>query len=202
MARCLILANQTLGGQALIDAVRARLASGTSFHVVVPATPSAYLRWAQHAEASGGEILPDDDGHRYAERQLERELDRLRTLGADVDGEIGDVHPMHAVSEALERGRFDEVIVSTLPTGMSRWLKMDLPDRVARHTDLPVTHVVGPAGDEDTLLDIIDRGLADPPDAASLHIASTERSGMHDLIVRTGDDERYRVTVEALGPVD
>jgi hypothetical protein len=202
MSKCLIVANQTLGGLALIDAVRERLASGMTFYVVVPATPSAYLRWAQHSEAAGGEIVPDVHGHRYAQRRLERELERLRSLGAEVDGEIGSVHPMKAVTDVLEREQFDEIIVSTLPTGMSRWLKMDLTDRIARHFDGPVTHVVGPAGDEDTLLDAIARRLVDAPDAGWLHIESVERRDLHELVLQTGDDERYTVKVEALGPTD
>jgi nucleotide-binding universal stress UspA family protein len=200
MSKCLIVANQTLGGLALVAAIRERLAPGTSFHVMVPATPSAYLRWAQHSEASGGEIVPDTHGRRYAERRLERELERLRSLGAEADGEVGDVHPMHAVREALERDQFDEIIVSTLPSGSSRWLKMDLPDRIARHYDVPVTHVVGPAGDEDTLLDAIERRLIDAPDAGWLHVESAERRGLHELVLWTDEDERYLVTVEALGP--
>lgn len=200
MPKCLIVANQTLGGLALIDAVRERLASGATFYVVVPATPSAYLRWAEHSEASGGEIVPDAHGHRYAERRLERELERLRSLGAEVDGELGDVHPMRAVTDALEREQFDEIIVSTLPTGMSRWLKMDLTDRVARRFDGPVTHVIGPAGDEDALLEAIARRLVDAPDAGWLHVESAERRGLHELVVRTDEGERYVVKVEALGP--
>lgn len=200
MSKCLVVANQTLGGLALVDAIRERLASGTTFHVVVPATPSAYLRWAQHSEASGGEIVPDAHGHRYAERQLERELERLRSIGAEVDGEVGDVHPMHAVRDALKRQQFDEIIVSTLPTGMSRWLKMDLPDRIARHYDVPVTHVVAPAGDEDALLDMIERRLVDAPDLGWLHIASAERRDLHELVLQTDENERYVVRVEALGP--
>jgi hypothetical protein len=202
MSKCLIVANQTLGGLALIEAVRERIASGTTFHVVVPATPSAYLRWAQHSEASGGEIVPDAHGHRYAQRRLERELERLRALGADVDGEVGSVHPLKAVTDALEREPFDEIIVSTLPTGMSRWLKMDLTDRVARHFDGPVAHVVGAAGDEDALLDAIARRLLDAPVAGWLHVTSAERRDLHELVLQTDEGERYAVKVEALGPTD
>jgi nucleotide-binding universal stress UspA family protein len=202
MSKYLIVANQTLGGLALIDAVRERLAPDTTFHVVVPATPSAYLRWAQHSEASGGEIVPDAHGHRYAQRRLERELERLRSLGAQVDGEVGSVHPMEAVTDVLEREPFDEIIVSTLPTGLSRWLKMDLTDRIARHFDGPVTHVVGPAGDEDTLLDAIERRLVDAPDVGWLRIQSVERRDLHELVLTTDGNERYSVKVEALGPTD
>lgn len=74
----------------------------------------------------------------------------LRSLGAVADGEVGDIHPLRAIGDVPAREDFDEIIISTLPQGISRWLKMDLPDRVARRFDLPVTHVVGPAGDRAT----------------------------------------------------
>lgn len=200
MRRCLVVANQTLGGLALVTAIRQRLAEGPhSFYVVVPATPSAFLRWELQAQAAGGDPIPDTQGREYAVRRLDTELSRLRSIGADADGEVGDVHPLQAISDVLDRGTFDEIIISTLPQGISRWLKMDLPDRVARRFDLPVTHIVGPAGDEDMLMEQVVLAFGQYTGPMS-GVKSTERRGLNELIVLTENDERYRLTIEALGP--
>jgi hypothetical protein len=59
-----------------------------------------------------------------------------------VTGEVGDPSPALAVSDALERATIDEIIVSTLPSGLSRWIHQDLPHRLERRTGLPIAHVV------------------------------------------------------------
>jgi len=68
-------------------------------------------------------------------------LDRLRGVGATVDGTVGDPDPMKAIQELVSRRSFDEIIVSTLPSGVSRWLHQDLPHKVERKFHLPVTVV-------------------------------------------------------------
>jgi hypothetical protein len=77
--------------------------------------------------------------------RLEKELARLREAGVDADGEVGDPRPVHAIKDALREREVDEIIVSTLHRG-SRWLVMDLPHRVRRGLELPVTHVAGHPG--------------------------------------------------------
>lgn len=131
MARYLVVANQTLGGEPLAETVRSLLDQGPcSFHVVVPATPSSeHALWTE----GGAEAL--------ARRRLEEGLDRLHSLGCEATGEVGDARPLDAVRDVLHRDRFDAVIVSTLPRGMSRWLRQDLPRRIGRAFGLPVTHV-------------------------------------------------------------
>ena len=69
------------------------------------------------------------------------ELTWLKRAGVNVDGEVGSSDPMHAVTDVLDRREFDEVVVSTFPPGVSRWLRMDLPNRIRRRSKLPVTHV-------------------------------------------------------------
>jgi hypothetical protein len=59
-----------------------------------------------------------------------------------VDGELGDADPLEAVTELLERQTFDEIILSTLPQPISRWLGMDLPHRLQRQSGLPVTTII------------------------------------------------------------
>ena len=76
------------------------------------------------------------------QRRLDAELNWLRKSGVTVTGEVGSTDPMQAVSAALgSRQDIDEVIVATFPSGTSRWLRMDLVNRVKRHSHLPVTHV-------------------------------------------------------------
>ena len=74
--------------------------------------------------------------------QLDEALARWRDAGLKAEGLIGDSDPVQAVAEACLPGRFDEVIVSTLPGQTSRWLRWDVPYRIGALTDLPVTHVV------------------------------------------------------------
>jgi hypothetical protein len=74
--------------------------------------------------------------------RMDEALERWRDAGLKVEGVIGDADPVQAVSELWNPGAFDEVIVSTLPGQTSRWLRSDVPYRIGRMCDLPVTHVV------------------------------------------------------------
>ncbi|MGH2723242.1 MAG: hypothetical protein ACRDI0_03080 [Actinomycetota bacterium] len=135
MRRYLVVANQTLGGEHLIEKVREILASGPcSFHVVVPATSPA-----DHA------VWTEGEANALAQKRLELTLARFRELGAEADGEVGDENPMDAVRDCQAIQRYDEIILSTLPAGISRWLKQDLPHRMERACGVPVTHVIGEA---------------------------------------------------------
>jgi hypothetical protein len=133
MRRYLIVANQTLLGEALLARVRDCLAAGPcEFHLVVPA--SHVPGRATHRE--------DLDRAAAAER-LKDGLERFRALGIDVEGEVGDTRAIDAVRDALRHaGPFHEVIVSTLPRGVSRWLHQDLPHRIHRTFELPTSTVV------------------------------------------------------------
>jgi hypothetical protein len=82
-----------------------------------------------------------EEARRRAQERLDQMIDMIQSLGGEAGGEVGVADPVQATKEVLEHQSFDEVIVSTLPSGLSRWLKMDLPSRVARMTDAPVTTV-------------------------------------------------------------
>ena len=74
---------------------------------------------------------------------MQNAVERLRSAGLEVaDGKVGDPDPAAAVQDLVNFESFDEVVVSTLPGGISKWLKLDLPHRVERITGLPVSHVV------------------------------------------------------------
>lgn len=138
MGRYLIVANQTVGGGRLEDALRERIKQDDQFHVVVPTTRS-------QDEASGwgddGESRSIEQARHRAEHRLSRLVDTIQSMGARADGEVGDADPAVAVKDVLQSTYFDEVIISTLPSGISRWLKMDLPSRVSRMTKAKVTTI-------------------------------------------------------------
>jgi hypothetical protein len=79
-----------------------------------------------------------------AQRRLDHGLERLASLDAEITSEVGDANPMLAVEDALAGGTpYEAIIVSTLPKGPSRWLKIDLPHKVEQRTGIRVIHVVG-----------------------------------------------------------
>ncbi len=129
----LVVANRTADSPELISALRQRAArSPARFTLLVPAVPRG-LAWATDMKAGAGDAID----------RAEAGLRRLRLAGLDLQGAIvGDPDPFAAVGDALHSGEFEEVIVSTLPRGASRWLRLSLPDRLRRATDLPVAHVV------------------------------------------------------------
>jgi nucleotide-binding universal stress UspA family protein len=131
MRSYLIVANQTLTSQSLADAITARLADGpVRTHVVVPLSPV------------GGRLTWDEQESRAVARsRLDEVLERLREMGADADGEVGDRDPVMAVRDALRGREVDEIIVSTLPRGLSRWLGEDVPSRLRDSVTVPVTVV-------------------------------------------------------------
>jgi hypothetical protein len=133
MRRCLIVANQTITGPQLLAEVLARKASDDyEFHLLVPAThPHGSGMWSSEGQSIA-----------HARVALAEGVDHFRAEGVEVSGEIGDENPVLAVDDALRREGFDEIIVSTLPPGASRWLKRDLPHRLERRFGLPMTHVI------------------------------------------------------------
>jgi hypothetical protein len=76
-----------------------------------------------------------------AQARLHEALNRLHGEGVQAQGELGDPDPMTAIGEALQDQHFDEIIISTLPGGISHWLRMDLPARAERKFKLPITTV-------------------------------------------------------------
>lgn len=132
MRRCLIVANQTLGGPHVLAAVDARQAREPyQFHILVPAS---------HAHAGG--MWTEGHAIAHAREVLRDALDRFAEAGIPATGEVGDSYPLLAVDDVLRREHFDEIILSTLPPGVSRWLKLDLPHRFEQRFGLPVTHIV------------------------------------------------------------
>lgn len=135
--RLLVVANETVVGKPLIDAVRARAEKGpVDVHVICPQNmPRA--GWVQYA----------DEGRWAAENRLKATLARLNEAGIHADGEIMDPDPYTAVMDALGQADYDEIIISTHPETRSGWLRRDLVERVKQATRRPVEHVVVDHGD-------------------------------------------------------
>lgn len=136
MREILVVANQSLGGNELAATVTERIGKEeTHFHLLVPATRPP------RDVAARFESTFSENADEAAQRQLDVGLAWLRQLGAAVDGEIGDGDPVRGVGDAIKEETYDEVIISTLPRGISRWLHQDLAHRVERKYKLPVTVV-------------------------------------------------------------
>jgi hypothetical protein len=130
--RYLVVANQTLGGTHLLSLLRELAEQPSSFHVLVPATPPRDHLWTE------------GEARTIAHRRLDDALERFRSVGIEATGEIGDERPLQALDDVLEREAFDEIVLSTFPPGMSRWLRLDLPHRIQATYSLPVRHVIAP----------------------------------------------------------
>jgi hypothetical protein len=134
-AHVLVVAHRTAATAALLDAIRARAARGPAwFHLLVPDPSPADWR---PARADGRRRMTE------GERVLANAVPLIEAAARrPTDGSVSTRHdPMDAIEEAVHDGDFDEIILSTLPLGVSRWLHMDLPRRVA-HLGLPVTTVI------------------------------------------------------------
>jgi hypothetical protein len=137
-SRVLVVAHRTAGTPALLEAVRERAARGPAmFTLLVPRSPHGLHRV----------VDPEDTVSEEAELVLELALPLLEeAAGSPVEGIIGDPQPLDAVQDAVNLRGFDEIIVSTLPTRVSRWLRMDLPSKLSG-LGLPVTTVTATAGE-------------------------------------------------------
>ena len=130
--RYLVVGNQTLASDTLRAAVLERARAGpATFHVVVPATPTnEHLMWTEGESTA------------VARQRLDDALAWMRNADLSATGDVGDPSPALAVADAVLHDEFDEIVVSTLPAGPARWIRQDLPRRLARRTGIPVTHVV------------------------------------------------------------
>ena len=126
--RILVVANRTADSDELLSALRERAREGPlAVTLLVPAT------W---------EVIDPHGGRESAARRRHEATARLRREGIEVECVTGDPDPEAAVRSIWQPDRFDEVVVSTLPSRLSAWLRRDLPRRVEALVDTPVTHVV------------------------------------------------------------
>src|SRR5437763_1218666 len=173
--RVLVVANETVVGKPLIDAVKARAQKGAvHVHVICPQNqPRA--GWVQYSE----------EARWAAENRLKATLARLNQAGIHATGAIEDPDPYTAIMDELGRADYDEIIISTHPETRSGWLRRDLVQRVRQATRRPVEHVVVDHGDE------AERGTA------TLVVANQTVEDQHllDVIKEHAGDGRHRFVV-------
>lgn len=138
MGRYLVVANRTLGGAHLLDHLRALAGDDPSshFHVVVPRYHPRDQIWS------------DGTTQALAQQHLDEILGTMAEAGLEATGEVGSSSPLKAIKEALgDEGAetFSGCVLSTLPRGISRWWRSDVPSQVERmFPSLPLTHLVAP----------------------------------------------------------
>jgi hypothetical protein len=119
----LVVANRTAGSDELVNALRRRAEDGSVRCTL---------------------LMPAGPGTRHEARaRLDEALAIMREAGIEADGRVGvDPNPLFCIGEVWDPAQYDEILISTLPSGLSHWLRVDLPQRVAKLTDAPVQHVV------------------------------------------------------------
>jgi hypothetical protein len=175
MKRILVVANETVAGRPLIDAVRERAAGEpVDVHVICPQNQPRH-----------GYVIYDSMVREAAENRLEMTLALMHEAGIEADGEVMDPDPYAAVMDALGEADYDEIIISTHPETRSGWLREGLVDRVRRAARRPVEHVVV---DLDTERDDVKRTLV----VANQTVASSE---LLDVLRKKAQEEPRRFIV-------
>jgi nucleotide-binding universal stress UspA family protein len=131
--RVLVVANETVAGAALRDAIR-NAVEGTHANVllVCPALNSPLRHWTSD----------EDQARSAAEKRLGRSIDELERLGISAQGEVGDADPLQAIEDALRTFGADLIVISTHPEGRSNWLERDVVASARERFAVPITHVV------------------------------------------------------------
>ncbi len=148
VTQILVVANKTLGSRNLADTLEARLTAQRELTIkfLVPLDPTPM--WA-FGDPTGGAVWLGDLGFDWEREVRDQATERLRPLlqrlhisGATVTTQMTTGDPLRAVGTALALADIDEIVISTLPYGLSRWLRVDLPHRIRQEFTVPVTTVV------------------------------------------------------------
>jgi hypothetical protein len=130
--RVLVVAYKTAATQPLLDAVRERAQRGRATFTLLVPTPAPGLHKV---------VDPEDQGGGAAQQVIDQAAPALSdAAGSPVEGIAGSTDPIAAVEDAINLRGFDEVIISTLPSKVSHWLRLDLPSKITG-MGLPVTTV-------------------------------------------------------------
>jgi hypothetical protein len=178
----LVVANRTLGGAKLLDAVRSRVAQGpVRFRLVVPAS-----------KPSDGLVIYDETVRESAQVRVDLALSVVAAEGIEATGEVGDPDPFSATMDAVAEHRPDEIIVSTHPVAASGWMRRDLIERIQNATGLPVEHII---------VDLDQEGL---PFDVTLVVANKTSSGdeLIDLLAAKNREEGRHVFIAVVPLTD
>jgi hypothetical protein len=175
MKRILVVANETVGGSALIEAVKRHSEAGDVRVTVI----------CPQNQPKGGWVIYEDSGRGAAQNRLETTLAQLREIGIEADGEVMDPDPYAATMDAINAFGADEVIISTHPDTRSGWMRQDLVERVGSESGLPVEHVV---------VDL-DAEREDIQHTLVVANQTVESEPLHEKIVEKNGQGRHRFTV-------
>jgi hypothetical protein len=164
----LVVANETIGGRELLEAVRERAADDVRFVLCVPQN-----------RPRAGLVIYADAVFDAAQARVDLALEVIRGMGIRAIGEVGDPDPYSATIDAVHEYRPSEIIISTFPATRSGWLRQDLIERVSDATALPVVHIVN---------DIDSEGL---PFHVTLAVANRTASGDELLEALRARAEKY-----------
>lgn len=149
--RCLVIANQTLASPGLGQIIEERDSTDDwEFHVLVPEPVRSSMPITGSVDQAPLAVPAERDrltALQQAEERLDSFRQRFAHLGPRLSGEVSLYDPLTATRQVMEYADFDEIIVSTLPEGVSRWLKLDLPARLQRSFNLPVIPLIQEAVD-------------------------------------------------------
>ena len=132
MRTILVVANETIGGRPLIEAVRRYAAE----------TPTRFVLCVPQTRPRSGYVIYDDAVFDAAQARVDLAVGFVRSEGMDAVGEVGDPDPYAATMDAVREYNPDAIIISTYPEHRSGWQRRDLIDRVREASGLPVEHVV------------------------------------------------------------
>ncbi len=132
MKTILAVANETIGGQQLIDTIVGKAGGGQARVILcVPRTQP------QH-----GNVIYADSVYDAARVRVDLARTYLRSEGIEAIGEVGDPDPYSATMDAVAEYHPDEIVISTKPAASSGWMRRDLVERIEDASGLPVEHVV------------------------------------------------------------
>ena len=180
MATVLVLANETIGGGELLEAVRRRHKEGDArFHVVVPQSRPRH-----------GNVIYDEAVRDSAQVRVDLALAFMRDEGIEGTGEVGDADPFNAATDAIEAHGITEIIISTLPAVTSGWLRRDLPERLENETGIPVRHIVVDVDSEGLPFDVtlVLANQTAAGDELVKHLEKLAEEGPHRFIVVVPQD--------------
>jgi len=188
--KILVVANETVTGQPLIDAVKRRVDGGpVSVHVICPQNQPKH-----------GYVIYDETIRGAAENRLEMTLAQLAEVGVQATGEVMDPDPYSAIMDAVGDEDYDEIIISTHPDTRSGWLRQDLVTRVEQATRRPVEHVVvdlGPHDPDEGTRTLVVANQTVTGEALIDHLKQLAAQGPHRFIVvcpqgGSGEDDAHR----------
>lgn len=132
MRTILVIANETVGGRPLLEAVRRHSEE----------EPSRFVLCVPQTQPRQGYVVYDDAVFDAAQTRVDLAVGFVRSEGIDAVGEVGDPDPYAAAMDAVREYDPDAIIISTYPEARSGWLRRDLIERIRQASRLPVEHVV------------------------------------------------------------